>query len=112
MERAATVMAALAYVAYLVALLTSPLLVQWRWGRALPWRWGLALALEVTVAELALVYVVTALALYLLPPRHHVGVPLPVLLGALSGMAVLIGGGLASAWVTISSIRRATGRLP
>jgi hypothetical protein len=48
------------YLTYLVALLPSPLLVLWRWGRGLAWAWGLALALEAVVAELLPLVLVVA----------------------------------------------------
>lgn len=117
-------MAALAYLAYLVALLTFPLLVRWRWG--------LALALVVTVAELGLVFVVSDLASLLdpyaivrldqLPPgespmvqirrRQAYGMAMLFMWIALPGMAALIGGGLAIGWAFVASIWRATERWP
>jgi hypothetical protein len=117
-------MAALAYLAYLAALLTLPVLVRWRWG--------LALALIVTVAELGLVFVISDLAS---PPNPYAivrpdqlppgdsplvqirrsqafGMATLFIWIVLPGMAALIGGGLAIAWSTVASIWRATERWP
>jgi hypothetical protein len=106
----ATIMAAIFYLSYLLALLLLPLLAQWRCG--------LVTAFLVTVAELALVALVFYLmAVYHLLPDVSVGEPAPdehpfakirrgqaqgyvqlLILGATPAVAALIGGGLALVW--------------